>query len=61
LPTSPSIIHDPQHWRDRAVQARTMADLMNDPQSKEMMLGIAKDYERLAERAEQRLKDKGSK
>jgi hypothetical protein len=27
---------------------------MNDDQSKQMMLGIAADYERMAERAEQR-------
>jgi hypothetical protein len=31
---------------------------MNDPMSKEMMLGIAKDYERLAERAAERAKGK---
>jgi hypothetical protein len=47
-------INDPQHWHKRAEEARTIAASMNDPQSKEAMLRIAKDYERLAERAEKR-------
>jgi hypothetical protein len=55
---NPSIIHDPQHWRQRAEEARAIADQLNNPQSKEAMLRIAKDYERLAARAEQRMKDK---
>jgi len=51
-----SFINDPGHWRQRAEEARTIADRMNEPQSKEAMLRIAKDYERLAERAEERAK-----
>ena len=49
-----SFINDPQHWRGRAEEARTLSDLMNDETSKQMMLRIADDYDRLAERAEQR-------
>jgi hypothetical protein len=49
-----SFINDPAHWRQRAAEARSVAEQMNDPQSKEAMLRIAKDYERLAERAAQR-------
>ena len=49
-----SFANDPKHWRARADEARKLADDMNDPQSKEMMLGIAEDYDRLAERAEKR-------
>jgi hypothetical protein len=49
-----SHIHDPEHWRGRAKEARALADKMNDPISKDMMLQIAKDYERLAERAQAR-------
>ena len=51
-----SFINDPEHWRQRAEEARTIADQMHDPQSKEAMLKIAEDYERLGERAERRAK-----
>ena len=51
-----SFINDPKHWLKRAEEARTMADSMNDLQSKEAMLRIAQDYERLAKRAEERAK-----
>ena len=51
---SASIINDPQHWRDRAKEARAIADEMNDRDAKQMMLGIARSYILLAERAEAR-------
>jgi len=51
-----SFINDPAHWRRRAEEARTIAEQMSDSPSKEAMLRIAKDYERLAERAAQRAK-----
>ena len=46
-----SHINDPAHWRNRAEEARTLAEQMNDEVSKQMMLAIAADYEKLAERA----------
>jgi hypothetical protein len=46
---------DPKHWRDRAHEARTRAGELNDPEAKRQMLGIARGYDRLAERAEGRL------
>jgi hypothetical protein len=49
-----SFINDPAHWRQRAEEARAIAEQMNDLNSKDAMLRIAKDYERLAERAEGR-------
>jgi len=48
------VVDDPAHWRDRAVEARALADQMSDELSRNTMLKIADDYERLAERAEER-------
>jgi hypothetical protein len=53
---SPHFINEPEHWRRRAEEARTLADQMSDPQSKQAMLRIATDYDRLATRAEARTK-----
>src|SRR5262249_12316392 len=49
-----SFLNDAGHWRDRAEEARTRADQIGDPQSKNAMLRIAHDCELLAERAEAR-------
>jgi hypothetical protein len=46
-----SFVNDPEHWRNRAEEARTLADQMSDETSKQTMLRIAADYDRLAERA----------
>jgi hypothetical protein len=58
---SSDIFDDPKHWRQRAEQARVLAGQMSDDASREMMLGIAKDYERLAERAEQLAREERKK
>ncbi len=50
----PSIANDPEHWRKRAEDMRTLANEIKDPLSKETMLRIADDYERLAKRAKDR-------
>jgi hypothetical protein len=55
VPTS--FINDPVHWIQRAAEIRALAQSMTDPQSKEAMLRIAKDYEHLAERAKLRAKN----
>jgi hypothetical protein len=54
-------VNDPKHWRDRAEEARTVADEFADPDTKRRMLRIAEDYEELARRAEKRLADKNRK
>jgi hypothetical protein len=40
----------PAHWRDLAIEVRDFAERMKDQVAKQMMLGIADDYDRLAER-----------
>ena len=49
-----SSINDPEHWRARAEEMRRLAENINDAATKEMMLRIARDYEKLAARAEER-------
>ena len=44
---------DPEYWRSRTKEARAVA-AMKDAHTKAVMLGIAQDCEKLAERAEQR-------
>jgi hypothetical protein len=46
-----SFINDPEHWRNRAEEARTLAEHMSDESSRQTMLRIANDYDCLAERA----------
>jgi hypothetical protein len=53
---SGAFINDPAHWRRRAEEMRALADNMLDQASKTMMLQIAEDYEKLANRAEERAK-----
>ena len=48
------ILDDPQHWRDRAEEVRSLADQMSDPQTRRMLEGVADDYETLAKGAEER-------
>ena len=43
---------DPQHWGDRANEARANAAKMDDPDAKRSMLEIAVTYDHLSKRAE---------
>jgi hypothetical protein len=52
-----SFINNPDHWMQRANEMRALASGAADEQSRQTMLRIATDYERLARRAEQRTKD----
>jgi hypothetical protein len=48
-------LDDPQHWRERAEGARTIADHMSDALARETMLRVAADCDLLAERTAQKL------
>jgi len=48
-----------KYWRSRAEEARLLAESLEDAQSKQIMLGIAGDYEHMAELAEQRVNSGG--
>ena len=47
--------NNPAYWRDRAAEVRTMASTA-DAEAKAILLRLANDFVRLADRAEARLK-----
>jgi len=49
-----ALLNDAEHWRDRAEEARGLAQQITDSEARRMMLVIAADYDWLAERAKQR-------
>jgi hypothetical protein len=53
-----AITYSPKYYRDRAEEMRRVADLMSDPDAKQMMLGVVESYEKLARQAEQHPEDK---
>jgi len=46
--------HNSQAWRARAEECRAIADTFDNPETRAKMYAIAADYERMAEKAEQR-------
>jgi hypothetical protein len=51
-----SFVNKPEHWLLRAEEMRTLTEGMRDDAKKQEMLRVAKDYEKLAKRAEARLR-----
>jgi hypothetical protein len=45
------LLKDPQRWRDRADEMRSLASEATDQESRRIMLRLANDYELLARRA----------
>ncbi|MGY3505150.1 hypothetical protein ACVWYJ_005769 [Bradyrhizobium sp. USDA 4471] len=45
---------DPRHWRERAERTRDKAEQFSMRQSRDRLLKIAQEYDRLAERAAER-------
>jgi hypothetical protein len=52
---SSNAANNAQHWHARAKEMRALADQANDDVSKQMMLRIAEDYDRLGLRAQMRV------
>jgi hypothetical protein len=50
MPIAP-YLNDPDHWHQRAEEARVQAEQMSNEQTKQTMLQIAADYDNLAVRA----------
>jgi hypothetical protein len=48
--------NDSKHWRDRAAEMRALADTMKSADTAGIMLRLANDYDKLADRAEARSK-----
>ena len=48
--------NNPALWRQRAAEARLQAEQLSEAEAREQMLVIARDYDRLAASAEQRLR-----
>ena len=57
MPAALDSMKDGTHWRERAKEARTMADACDHPEEKRMMLDIARSYDTLAEGAEKRFSE----
>jgi hypothetical protein len=47
-------LNDAQHWRDRAAEMRALSAEMKDFEARTLMLKLANDYDKLADRAEER-------
>src|SRR5262249_48533128 len=54
---SDALVDDPKYWRDRADEARAMAEQLADPESKRRMVEIAGHYDYLALKVKDRLGD----
>jgi hypothetical protein len=50
----PALINNPKHWRQRAEEMRALAAVADDLDARSSMLIVADEYEKLAQRAEQR-------
>ena len=53
-----SPINDPAYWRQRAEEARRIAEQLDDPLAKKTLLEIAFSYEQLSTLTEARLTSK---
>jgi hypothetical protein len=47
------LVENVEYWRGRAEETRVLAEGMKDDTAREIMLGAARDYDRMADRAEE--------
>jgi hypothetical protein len=47
-------IYDARHWRDRAAEMRVLSDEMKNLEAQTLMLKLANEYDKLADRADER-------
>ena len=50
----PRLVTNREHWLARSAQMRKLAELVGDEVVRQDMLGLARDYDRLAQSAESR-------
>jgi hypothetical protein len=48
-------IDDPKHWRHRAAEMRILSTTMENVETQAIMIRLANDYDKLADRAERRV------
>jgi hypothetical protein len=53
-----TLLDDAEHWWSRAEEARTIAEIMTDPEARRIMFDIAEGYDRLAERAAEQVSNR---
>ena len=53
-----SLLNNPEHWRARAEETRTMAEGVGDLMANASLLRVAEEYDELARRADQQLPNK---
>ena len=47
-------LNDAKHWRDRAAEMRELSSEMKDFEARTSMFKLANDYDKIADRAEER-------
>jgi hypothetical protein len=47
-------VNDSKHWRDRAAEMRVLSTMMKDTDTQAIMVRLADDYDKLADRADLR-------
>jgi hypothetical protein len=47
-----SHVNDSKHWRDRAAEMRVLSTMMQHAETQDIMVKLADDYDKLADRAD---------